>query len=152
MFLCEYTNHYQNVNVYSESERLFNKLSYELKELKLTDDEIEQLKDILLFNTQNNNSNISVMEFTSTFPDTIKSKILNFYNKFVDKKYNSTVEVKDTVNSIKYYNIPVYGQIAAGLPNWAEECLESCLPVDLNMMSIVNPEECFFLRDRKSVV
>lgn len=46
----------------------------------------------------------------------------------------------------KYYSIPVYGQISAGLPNWAEECLEGYLPVDPNMMNIINPEECFFLR------
>ncbi len=41
---------------------------------------------------------------------------------------------------------PVYGQIAAGQPNWAEECIEGYLPIDPNLMGIINPEEHFFLR------
>ena len=41
---------------------------------------------------------------------------------------------------------PVYGQISAGQPNWAEECLEGYLPIDPNLMGIINPDECFFLR------
>lgn len=46
----------------------------------------------------------------------------------------------------QYFMAPVYGQISAGLPNWAEECLEGYLPIDPNLMNIINPEECFFLR------
>lgn len=46
----------------------------------------------------------------------------------------------------KFYMCPVYGQISAGQPNWAEECIEGRLPIDPNMMNIVDPEECFFLR------
>ena len=41
---------------------------------------------------------------------------------------------------------PVYGQISAGQPNWAEECIEGRLPLDPDLMGIVNPEEHFFLR------
>lgn len=41
---------------------------------------------------------------------------------------------------------PVYGQIPAGEPNWAEECIEGRLPLDPNLMNIVDPEECYFLR------
>ena len=41
---------------------------------------------------------------------------------------------------------PVYGRIAAGVPNWAEQCMEGRLPLDPDMMNIHNPEECFFLR------
>lgn len=44
------------------------------------------------------------------------------------------------------YMCPVYGQIPAGEPNWAEQCLEGYLPIDPNLMNIINPEECFFLR------
>lgn len=47
---------------------------------------------------------------------------------------------------VGYYKCPVYGQIPAGEPNWAEQCLEGYLPIDPNLMDIVNPEECFFLR------
>ena len=44
------------------------------------------------------------------------------------------------------YMCPVYGQIPAGEPNWAEECIEGRLPLDPNLMNIVDPEECYFLR------
>lgn len=46
----------------------------------------------------------------------------------------------------KSYLCPVYGQISAGQPNWAEENIEGTLPIDPNLMNIINPEECFFLR------
>lgn len=49
-------------------------------------------------------------------------------------------------DSIKYYMCPVYGEISAGQPNWAEENIEGRLPIDINLMNIVNPEEHFFLR------
>lgn len=38
------------------------------------------------------------------------------------------------------------GRISAGQPNWAEECIEGRLPIDIELMNILNPEECFFLR------
>lgn len=38
------------------------------------------------------------------------------------------------------------GKISAGLPNWAEECLDGYLPIDPTLMNIINPDECFFLR------
>lgn len=44
------------------------------------------------------------------------------------------------------YMMPVYGQISAGQPNWAEECIEGRLPIDPVLFDIVNPEEHFFLR------
>lgn len=46
----------------------------------------------------------------------------------------------------KFHMCPVYGKISAGIPNWAEECLEGYLPIDPNLMDIVDPEECFFLK------
>lgn len=58
-------------------------------------------------------------------------------------------EQKFTLEAIKepvYYMAPVYGRISAGQPNWVEECIEGRLPIDPNMMNIVAPEECFFLR------
>lgn len=47
---------------------------------------------------------------------------------------------------ISFYMCPVYGQISAGQPNWVEENIEGRLPIDPNLMGIVNPEEHFFLR------
>lgn len=58
-------------------------------------------------------------------------------------------EQKFTLEAIKepiYYMAPVYGRISAGQPNWAEECIEGRLPIDVNLINIINPEECFFLR------
>lgn len=46
----------------------------------------------------------------------------------------------------KYYMCPVYGRIAAGEPNWAEECMEGYLPISPELMNIINPEECYFLK------
>lgn len=48
--------------------------------------------------------------------------------------------------SRQYYMTPVYGQISAGQPDWAEECIEGRIPIDPDLMGIVNPEEHFFLR------
>lgn len=58
------------------------------------------------------------------------------------------VEDKNKKNEIelKYYMCPVYGRISAGQPNWAEECIEGRIPIDVNIMNIVEPEECFFLK------
>lgn len=67
------------------------------------------------------------------------NSILNY--KKILKQSNISKENLD-----KFYMCPVYGQIAAGQPNWAEECLDGYLPLDPQMMNISNPEECFFLR------
>lgn len=49
-------------------------------------------------------------------------------------------------NKSNFYMCPVYGRISAGQPNWAEECIEGRLPIDPNLMNIIDPEECYFLR------
>ena len=57
---------------------------------------------------------------------------------------NNTLDIDDS--NKKVYMCPVYGQISAGQPNWAEECIEGRLMLDPDLMGIVNPEEHFFLR------
>lgn len=59
----------------------------------------------------------------------------------VEKKSNTK-----EISLSKYYMCPVYGRITAGQPNWAEECIEGRIPIDPELMNIVNPEECYFLR------
>ena len=87
---------------------------------------------------------------------------LDIDDKVLDKElYNigeiSTTKFKDLLSSLdeskfikdyhsRFYMCPVYGQISAGQPNWAEECIEGRLPIDPDLMGIVNPEEHFFLR------
>lgn len=54
---------------------------------------------------------------------------------------------KENSNKLQnIYKCPVYGRIAAGQPNWAEECIEGYLPIDPVLMNIADSEECYFLR------
>jgi len=55
-------------------------------------------------------------------------------------------EKKKEISMNNFFMCPVYGRIAAGEPNWAEECIEGKMPIDIDLMNITNPEECFFLR------
>ena len=52
----------------------------------------------------------------------------------------------DSNISENMYPIPLYGQISAGVPNWAEEELEGYFPIAPELMGIINPKEYFFLR------
>lgn len=64
---------------------------------------------------------------------------------YIDLAEKERIE-KNNENETLYYMCPVYGQISAGQPNWAEECIEGRIPIDYNLMNIVNPEEHYFLR------
>lgn len=61
-----------------------------------------------------------------------------------EEKVRRLLSKLDTAS--RYYMTPVYGRISAGIPNWAEECIEGRLPIDPIMFNIVDPEEHFFLR------
>lgn len=75
-------------------------------------------------------------------------KIQLLANYFGIQKSDLVEEKSNTkkISLSKYYMAPVYGRIAAGQPNWAEECIEGRIPIDPELMNIVNPEECYFLR------
>ena len=82
---------------------------------------------------------------TSYLDEESKKNVYSIYEtmqkqKELDKKRNNVLTEKI------YYMCPVYGQISAGQPNWAEENIEGRIPIDTNLMDIVNPEEHFFLR------
>ncbi len=64
-----------------------------------------------------------------------------YYSSLLNKKVSNTIDT-----ALKYYMCPVYGRIAAGQPNWVEECIEGKIPIDPELMNIINPEECFFLK------
>lgn len=64
--------------------------------------------------------------------------------KTLDK--DKIVIEKDSNISENMYPIPLYGQISAGEPNWAEEELEGYFPIAPELMGIINPQEYFFLR------
>lgn len=82
-------------------------------------------------------------------PDTIL-KLSEYFNVSTDYLLgktnirNATYNIDDS--NKQYYMCPVYGQISAGQPNWAEECIEGRFPIDPDLMGIINPDEHFFLR------
>lgn len=73
-------------------------------------------------------------------------KLAEFFNVSTDYLLGKSDKRNSDLKNDKLFLAPVYGKISAGLPNWAEECLDGYLPIDPNMMNINNPEECFFLR------
>lgn len=85
-------------------------------------------------------------------PINLKSKIEKYIRYLYDYSINFNNPDKDVSSNVfpspenNLYMCPVYGRIAAGTPNWAEQCMEGRLPLDPEMMNIHNPEECFFLR------
>lgn len=92
------------------------------------------------------------VEFVINFNTNIALNVAKQYNNLADKtqaiydKSNDLISKYDFDNAFQFYMCPVYGQISAGQPNWAEECIEGRLPIDPNLMNIVDPEECYFLR------
>lgn len=72
----------------------------------------------------------------------IMEKVNYEYFKIPPKKSKTIY----TVSNNNLFYIPVYGQISAGQPNWAEENIEGRLPIDTDLMDIYSPEEYFFLR------
>lgn len=76
-------------------------------------------------------------------PETIL-KLANYYNVSTD--YILGKEENNIDNNKLYYMCPVYGKISAGIPNWAEECIEGRIPIDPELMGIIDPEEHYFLK------
>lgn len=101
-------------------------------------------------------------EYINSF-DSVKQKMVKELLRIIIKEIVEDIQNKNTFyyfysllneknDKLKrnfnknFFNIPVYGKISAGIPNWAEECLDGYLPIDPNLMGIINPEECFFLK------
>ena len=100
-------------------------------------------------------SYISLMESGKRKPSAIILKklapiySLDYMDLYEKAGYLDLIDIKKDDNLEKgshIYNVPYYGKISAGTPNWAEECLEGYLPIDPELMHILNPEEYFFLR------
>lgn len=107
---------------------------------------------LFLKNFSMNNAHDKDMEqleaFIEEFPKENRKNILSAIKIYLNKQ-KKQLEF-DNLKSFQkemtqYYMCPVYGKISAGIPNWAEECLEGYLPIDPNLMGIVSPEETFFL-------
>lgn len=85
-------------------------------------------------------------EEKSRLSNNLKKEAEDLLNKASTIEELHAIEKKYTSARKKFYMCPVYGKISAGIPNWAEECLEGYLPLDPNLMGIIDPEECFFLK------
>ena len=121
---------------------------------------IEKIKEILLSDNNNEQKGEALANLYKNFPDNkpeFKEAIISVLDYITEleldrKHYNSIMSLKDKLsankknNNNKYYMCPVYGQISAGQPNWAEENIEGRIPIDTDLMDIYNPEEYFFLR------
>lgn len=145
-------NNYQFINWF-DFEALYNKVvnlpdielfSYNSQTVNITTNSLEDLCNyIKSFSTALNLSYLSDFD-SNTLIDLFKQNV-----KISDSNNNKTIEkeITNTQNlSSDYYMCPVYGQISAGIPNWAEECIEGRLPIDPVLFNIINPEEHFFLR------
>ena len=131
-----------------DKKKIGNIIKKERLELHLTQEELAIKLGL------NNKSSVSQYEKGDAIPsDDIKLSMCELFNCSIDyllgksdvKKDKSSSENKENLSS-NMVMLPVYGEIAAGLPNWAIECLEGYLPLDPNFMNILNPNECFFLR------
>ena len=113
-------------------------------------------KEITLFNS---NNKLAMIKITSHLYHRYHGKIPkdltaeNIINEVTAEEWvnkNKYKEEKHKDGSIsyseKYYMCPVYGRISAGIPNWAEECIEGRIPIDPELMNIIDPEQCFFLK------
>lgn len=113
-----------------------------------------EVQSILLKDTSNeikgNSLGNLVNSFSGKQKETVKKAVENVLN-YISKQekyrnvYSSLINIKLNEKN-RYYMCPVYGRIAAGQPNWAEECIEGRIPIDPELMNIINPEECYFLK------
>lgn len=157
-------------------ENLIKKLSLNKKEIHILNNLINNFessykdngsiekseKNTLLLLDSEDLSNCNIKKITSGFKSYILAKcskvvidLVYERQSEVDSKYN-LIEAMKKINSLSeeipikskkhFYMCPVYGQISAGQPNWAEENIEGRLPIDTDLMDIINPEEYFFLR------
>lgn len=113
------------------------------------------LRQFILIKNNYDNSKEKFLEYIKKFNKETQKDILKNMTFFMNNvdfsvsangNYSISLSDNNYYSSSQYYLCPVYGQISAGQPNWAEECIEGRLPIDPDLMGIVNPQEHFFLR------
>lgn len=141
MLYTEVFNHYKEefseLTLNASEQSIYNYIVSDFS-LDKFNDKIDEKKiyDYIDYNYLKNKKNIS-----RSSKDKIIKKVLLFIAYTEDIN-----DFSKKLNNSKYYMCPVYGQISAGQPNWVEECIEGRIPIDPNLMNIINPEEHFFLR------
>lgn len=132
-FLLAFSPNFEDVEINKEKKVLTTILEYVLEFIP------DDLKMPNIANITNKEKREQVeKEFYQNF-----DKALRLAKKMLLSLDKNKIIHNRTSNN--YFMCPVYGKISAGVPNWAEECLEGYLPIDPNLMGIVNPEETFFL-------
>ena len=167
MVICGYVD-YDNINIDKIIDDFFKeypdaRFSISLADLKNRTNEENKVLNKLFQNYRNiimsnNYSRINYKSITKDLSKLSKQKIdiiwgiyitylINIVNSFqIPSSIHETSSKSANIYNNKIYMCPVYGRIAAGEPNWAEECMEGKMPIDPELMNIINPEECYFLR------
>lgn len=165
MIICGYVD-YDNVDIDKIIDDFFDRnpdAHFSISYQDLKNRTIEE--NIALNNLLKNYQNIVLQSdglglkydfFVHDLPNFSKSKVsiiwgiyityitnrINIFNPNINNEIEPTSSINNKSTVIM---CPVYGQISAGQPNWAEECIDGYLPIDPNLMGIVNPQEHFFL-------
>lgn len=121
-----------------------NNLKKIRQEHEMTQEELAKKINTSRSNIANyeNDKNMPSIETLNNLSEVLNCSTDYLLGKSDTRNNTSNIDKSDK----KFYMCPVYGQISAGQPNWAEECIEGRLPLDPNLMGIINPEEHFFLR------
>lgn len=136
--------HYKK-RVFSDA---FIKVSPYLLDLGFSTEQVLELEEMLV-SIKDSNSFNKLDKFKNLCSPNDRDRfdaIIRIFYRNVEKQLEFD-ELKTFRNAMAHcHMLPVYGQISAGQPNWAEECIEGKLPIDPNLMGIVNPDEHYFLR------
>lgn len=155
MEICGYSSPIINA-LYSSN---FKKINKDLAKIGLSNSQIDELYNLLSNVYSNSDFEKKLHSFLDTIPIQKIAEVYIIIEKFFQMQTSSfdnyksllDAEIKKRTNQNisnkpKCYMCPVYGRIAAGQPNWAEECMEGKIPIDPELMNIINPEECYFLK------
>ncbi|MBQ8292377.1 MAG: helix-turn-helix domain-containing protein [Bacilli bacterium] len=140
MTICGYFDSF-----YKNKTLILEKYKKEIESLGLSKKQIDELTNIVLYC----NSPDELRSFLKSFSKHKSIQVSKLYTTMISDVTN--LDILDFAKSridkyASFYMCPVYGQISAGQPNWAEECVEGRIPLDPDLMGIINPEEHFFLR------
>ena len=153
MEICGYSSPNIN-NLYDYN---FEQIKKKMLNIPLTNEQINTIYELFhpLY-TSSDSFDINLSKFIDTLPSEKIEKVYEVINEFIELHENSLnkygialqriLKRSDIAKKSHFYMCPVYGQISAGQPNWAEENIEGRLPIDTELMDIINPEEYFFLR------
>lgn len=150
MNICGYIDKNNNPYIQTLNQKVgfLNDTRNDLEAIGLNNKQIWEFQMLCCIDFSDNEYEKNMNNFLNTLNSNQK-KALNEYLKKLKLELSDNKKIQESLynsSSKKYYMCPVYGQISAGQPNWAEENIEGRLPIDTDLMDIINPEEYFFLR------